>query len=723
MRRTVTRWTSVFASVITVIASFVVAAPANALTLSGNDFNPGAIISDQQFFGGNSMSAAEIQEFLDSKVRTCGSIKKCLTVYKQDTFTREATSIHGNGVNPLCKRYLGADDESAAQIIFKAQQACGISAKVLLVTLQKEQGLITNTNPTADKLKIAMGYGCPDGQRCEAEYFGFYNQVYLAASQLKRYTDPASVFFRSYPINETSNVLYHPDFFLDIASTSRTNNVVTVTTKVAHKLRVNKSIEIVRVPVRGVSGTYRVKEVLTRKSFTVKPDSQRDDYVERDHAGSGARLVVDRCGSKRVTITNHATRALYIYTPYTPNAAALANLGGTGDSCSSYGNSNFWEWYQYWFNAKANLRADIAGLGSSVTNAWGNLLSDASCTSTANSCAFEYTSAVATWEINAGTRFTSGPIAARYKSAGGVRGTLGPIARSSETIAGGSNGNGARQKFRNGFVYRTPANTTFIVLNDMQTYYSQRGGPSGSLGWPTGDAACVDGECAQNFAGGYVISDSTGTFRVLDGAIADYIQANGGLNSPWGKPLSDAETRTFGTHGSGRIQLFERGTVYEKNGTAYLVADSLAAALADVGGVAEVGWPLAEPVRADGVLSQLYSAGSVVKVGSASGILVPANTLRALRRAGGLAGYLGTPTGDATTYRGKDGFVGTRQNFEGGVIVFGARGAFAMPQAVWDVYRSKKGPRGTYGWPDSRAKATSSTWTQSFQRGAITTAR
>ena len=642
MGKTVTRWVSVFAAAIAVAASLVVSSPATALTLSGSDFDPGKIISNQQFFGGNSMSAEEIQAFLDAKVRRCGSLNKCLTVYTQDTFTREATSIHGDGVNPLCKSYAGADDESAAQIIYKVQQACGISAKVILVTLQKEQGLITNSNPTADKLKIAMGYACPDTAPCAAKYFGFYNQIYSAASQFKRYTDPASNFWASKPVGVRQPILYHPNA---------------------------------------------------------------------------------DCGTKRVTIENAATHALYIYTPYTPNAAALANLSGTGDSCSSYGNSNFWEYYQYWFNAEDNLSYDIAELGGAVTNAWGDLQNESTCTATANSCAFEYESAVATWSITAGTRFTSNPIAARYKTAGGVRGTLGPIAKSSETLSGGSNGNGSRQKFSGGFISRTPSNATFIVLNDVQTYYGQRGGPAGSLGWPSGDAVCSEGRCAQNFTGGYVISDSSGTFRVLDGAIAEYLQANGGLNSPWGQPLSDAETRTFGAYGSGRIQVFEQGTVYEKNGTAYLVADSLAAALADVGGVAEVGWPLAEPVRADGVLSQLYSAGRVVKVGSATGVLIPTNTLRALRRAGGLSGYLGTPTGDATPYSGKDGFTGTKQHFDGGVIVFGARGAFAIPRTVWDVYRAKNGAKGKHGWPDSRAIVRGSNWEQSFQRGAIRTSR
>lgn len=642
MRATATRWSSIAAAAAMLAASFVVAPPAGALTLSGDDFDPGTIISDQQFFGGNSMSVAEIQTFLTKKVPNCGSFNKCLSVYKQDTFTREATSIHGNGVNPLCRSYAGADDETAAQIIFKVQQACDISAKVILVTLQKEQGLITNSNPTADKLKIAMGYACPDTAPCASKYFGFYNQVYSAASQLKRYTDPASAFYASKPVGVRQPILYHPN---------------------------------------------------------------------------------SSCGTKRVRIDNVATHALYIYTPYTPNAAALANLRGTGDACSSYGNSNFWEYYQYWFNAKVNLVSDIAELGTGVTNAWGALVTDSSCTGTANSCAIEFESAIATWEINSGTRFTSGAIAARYKTAGGVRGVLGPIVRSSEALDGDSNGIGARQRFANGFIYRTPANATFVVLNDVQTYYGQRGGPAGSLGWPSGDAVCSDGRCAQNFVGGYVISDSAGTYRVLDGAIAEYLQANGGINSPWGQPLSDAETRTFGAYGTGRIQEFESGTVYEKNGSAYLVADALAAALADVGGVTAVGWPLAEPIRADGVLSQLYSAGRVVKVGSEKGVVIPTNTLRALRRAGGLSGYLGTPTNDATRYLGKDGFAGTKQNFEGGVLINGAVGAFAMPQNVWDVYRANRGATGKHGWPDSRAVVRGSSWEQSFQRGAIKTAR
>jgi hypothetical protein len=58
-----------------------------------------------------------------------------------------------------------------------------------------------------------------------------------------------------------------------------------------------------------------------------------------------------RCGAAPVFIQNRATAGLYIYTPYQPNAAAMRNLYGSGDSCSSYGNRNFWRIFTDWFGS------------------------------------------------------------------------------------------------------------------------------------------------------------------------------------------------------------------------------------------------------------------------------------------------------------------------------------------------------------------------------------
>lgn len=59
------------------------------------------------------------------------------------------------------------------------------------------------------------------------------------------------------------------------------------------------------------------------------------------------------CASPAVTIKNSATAALYYYTPYQPNPAALmpANFFLTGDECSEYGNRNFWAIYNGWFGS------------------------------------------------------------------------------------------------------------------------------------------------------------------------------------------------------------------------------------------------------------------------------------------------------------------------------------------------------------------------------------
>ena len=57
------------------------------------------------------------------------------------------------------------------------------------------------------------------------------------------------------------------------------------------------------------------------------------------------------CGTKSFELKNQATANLYYYTPYTPNQAALDNMYGSGDSCSAYGNRNFWRYYHDWFGS------------------------------------------------------------------------------------------------------------------------------------------------------------------------------------------------------------------------------------------------------------------------------------------------------------------------------------------------------------------------------------
>ncbi len=65
------------------------------------------------------------------------------------------------------------------------------------------------------------------------------------------------------------------------------------------------------------------------------------------------------CGSSNVYIETKATAALYTYTPYQPNQAALDNLYGSAPPCGAYGNRNFWRIYNDWFGPSTSLLGGV----------------------------------------------------------------------------------------------------------------------------------------------------------------------------------------------------------------------------------------------------------------------------------------------------------------------------------------------------------------------------
>ncbi|MFE6963808.1 cell wall-binding repeat-containing protein [Agromyces sp. NPDC057679] len=222
-------------------------------------FTAGNLIADANFYDGDAMSEAAIQAFLVKMGAGCTS-SSCLPNYRETT--QDIAWSYGG-----CVDYVGAANESAARIIYKVQQACQLSARVILVTLQKEQSLLTNREPSAATLAKAMGYGCPDESSCDPEYAGFFEQVAFASRQLTYYGTAGST-FTYLKVGESNRIDYHP---------------------------------------------------------------------------------TDACGASGVVIANRATAALYYYTPFQPNAAAIKNVYGSGDACSSYGNRNFWRMYTDWF--------------------------------------------------------------------------------------------------------------------------------------------------------------------------------------------------------------------------------------------------------------------------------------------------------------------------------------------------------------------------------------
>lgn len=222
-------------------------------------FNPGNIMSDAVMSNRNTMTVQQIQTFLDSK-NPCNN----RNIHMADWYPHLNYNIRdGRFVCMAQERFNG---KSAAQIIWQAGQDYNINPQVLIVLLEKEQGLVSDTWPNHVQYRTATGFGCPDTAPCEAQYFGLENQLRLAANLFRTVLNGG---WSNYPVGNTF-VQYHP----------------------------NAS-----------------------------------------------------CGGTTVNIQNRATSALYRYTPYQPNQAALNAGYGTGNSCSSYGNRNFWALFSDWFGS------------------------------------------------------------------------------------------------------------------------------------------------------------------------------------------------------------------------------------------------------------------------------------------------------------------------------------------------------------------------------------
>ncbi len=204
-----------------IITTCFLATP-SAHALSGGEWQAGRIIDDALFYNNGSMSTGDIQGFLNNQVPTCdtqgsqiisGSQTRaqygtsrgfpppyvCLKNYIENSSTHENNL--GGGTVP--------GGISAASIIKAAADQYQISPKALIVTLQKENTLVSDDWPWSTQYKTAMGFGCPDTAACDSQYFGFYNQVMNAARQFRLYANnPSSYRYKPY---QSNYVQYNPN--------------------------------------------------------------------------------------------------------------------------------------------------------------------------------------------------------------------------------------------------------------------------------------------------------------------------------------------------------------------------------------------------------------------------------------------------------------------------------------------------------------------------------
>ncbi|MCL2444894.1 hypothetical protein FWD07_02090 [Candidatus Saccharibacteria bacterium] len=177
----------IFATTAFAITSLLVlhADRAEAVDLSG--WRAGNIIDDFTMTNYRTMTAADIQNFLNARNPNCLPGATCLRNFTE------------NG-------------RTAAQILFDASQEFRINPQVLIVKLEKEQGLVTHRSPEAWRFRTAMGYGCPDSTPgvCDGQFWGFTNQTTWAARMMRAIMNQSPTWWVPFRLGWNS-IHYHQD--------------------------------------------------------------------------------------------------------------------------------------------------------------------------------------------------------------------------------------------------------------------------------------------------------------------------------------------------------------------------------------------------------------------------------------------------------------------------------------------------------------------------------
>ncbi|UOR02236.1 hypothetical protein MUN77_02575 [Leucobacter allii] len=555
------------------------AQPSAAQAASTQNFDAGNIISDALFYDGDDMSAAQIQSFLAQRLAATpdgrctigdpgraawspwGSTFIASVCLKDATFTTTSRAA-----NAYCKAYAGGSNQSVGQIIANVGKACSISPKVLLVMLEKEQSLVTDTWPTARQYDFAMGYDCPDSgpnnsANCNSGNGGFPAQMYRAAWQLQVYkSHPTSYNYRPF---QTNTIQWHPN---------------------------------------------------------------------------------PGCGTSQVRIQNWATAALYIYTPYRPNQAALNAGWGTGDSCSSYGNRNFFLFYQSWFGS-----TQVPVLGG---------------------------------------------IKVIYDRNGGANGSYGLPLGARSWVS--QNGGGWQQRFEGGLITESRAlNRTFGLPNGaFLTAYRAIGGPASDWGFVRGNATgtVANGTRALNFQHGTTIYTQALGAKYMPSRIHHFWKLGGGATGPLGYPVG-AATQPTSTSG---MQKFERGTLMVSGSRSAVVTPTQLSQWTKLGGHAKLGYYTSTMKGGDTFPRRATERGVVYFVPGGSFMIATGEFSKAYAASGGPSGPWGMPAKAKRALAGG----GSMITFANGVAVHSkATGVVFMTRPAYDDWIARGGPSGALGYP------------------------
>ena len=213
------------------------------------------------------------------------------------------------------------------------------------------------------------------------------------------------------------------------------------------------------------------------------------------------------CGGSTVKIENLATSALYRYTPYQPNAAALS---GNPDSCSSYGNRNFYILFSDWFgDPRDDSSISPLGVKQSLT---------AEQVAIARKIVAEYT------KLGGSSKFGKEKTGLEWNSRTGIYWV----------------------EYEKGFIVGNNQKGYYESIGKIRTVWKNKGFESSNLGFPTSNIETnpKTGIYWQYFEGGAIVGNDKYGYYESSGRIRQIWQNQNFESGALGFPISGIQTTT-----------------------------------------------------------------------------------------------------------------------------------------------------------------------------------
>lgn len=747
-----------FGALVLILSGMQFATAPSARAANANEFNPGNIISDEAFYQGSAMTANEIQAFLNARVPRCvigdpgyaaGSVRGNNTIANQ-CLKDFSTPTASKAANAYCAAYLGSSRETAARIIEKVALACGISPKVLLVMLEKEQSLVSDSWPYVRQFDVAMGYACPDSgpgnsANCDSAYYGFQNQVYRSAWQLKVYkANPASFRYRPF---QTNTIQWHPNTGCG-TSQVYIENWATASLYIYTPYRPNPAALNAQWGLGDACSTYGNRNFFmfystwfgsTHAVAYPEIDSKfaqnswlgeaTTDYNWQSSGNSG----VVRGYQNGAIAWQKGNRVAYILTgdfrTYFGTQGGISGRLGwptsdqstrTGGRSQGFqGGAVSWTEPHGFAVVSGKIREHYAEWALAFDGPLGWPTGNQVCT-TETKCVQPFGNG--SIQLDGSKLSISIPEIESLATSQATQ--LGSVTQTARAQT--ANGGGFVQAHKNGAVTWNKIAGAHVLSGSIRTAFGAAGGVSGSYGWPNAEQVCsADGSCSQSFTGGTIEVDAAGNNTSMSKDIRDAFNALQLAGVDLGKSLGATRTVTQGS--GGRVHSFENGAIAASDRTgAFAVMAPIRVPFNSAGGLnGPLGWPTGN-ARSEaangGGLVQGFEGGAVTNTGVGSFIL--AGEMRtAFGTRGGLTGPLGWPLSNSVSHTVSGG--GVVQAFQGGALAqrSGSTTPVLLEGEIRTVFGTAGGLSGLPGWPTGDARdeaANGGGRVQGFQNAAIT---